>query len=266
MGFVETYFLNPIKVEQGYNYLNTIVYALIAFGCIWLISRLLLKTKSKVDIKFLVQLLTFVGIGSFLRVIIDKREIQRAFWNVSPGIYLTITTIFLFSFVFSILLERKAKFKSWKTVTVLGSSVLIVLITASFPLRFIHILPAVFILLMFILLTLSFHLIFERAKANWIMKPLPFLAFSAQLFDATVTSFLVQYFGAVEKHPLPRLIMEKVGTAFAFYPIKILVVLFAVYYIIKEVDNKTFRNLLIVSILILGLAQGLRNILGFVIY
>ena len=95
MGFIDTYFLSPIRFEQGYSYYNTIAYALIAYLSLWSLNKLFNKTKMKIDVKFLLTLLPFIFIAAFLRVLVDKREIIRAAWNVSPGIYILITSIFL---------------------------------------------------------------------------------------------------------------------------------------------------------------------------
>jgi len=266
MGFFQAYFLDPIRVEQGYTYINTIVYALIAFGALYLLNRLFKKINIDFDINFLFQLLPFVVLGSFLRVLVDRNEIRRAAWNVSPGIYIAITSLFLLSFGIALIIKNRTKIDTWKTVTMLGSSILLGVIASSLPLRLDNLIWSGFILSFFLLLILVSHIIFERLDWEWVLKPLVFFAFLAQLFDATVTAFLIQFFGAVEKHPLPRLVIEYFGSGFAFYPLKIGVVLVALYYISKEVKDKSFRNLLIISIIILGLAQGLRNFLGFLIF
>lgn len=266
MGFIQTYFIDPIRLEQGYTYYNSVVYALVAFAAIWGLSVMFKKADTKIDFRFMLQLVPFIVIGSFLRILVDKREIHRAAWNVSPGIYILVAFLFLASYVIGLLLNNYYKVDNWLTVTVLGTSIFLGLLISSLPLRVFHLIPAGFIVSLFALLSMSFHLIFEKLNWSWIMKPLPFFAFMAQLFDATMTAFLVQFFGAVEKHPLPKAVIDFFGTGFAFYPLKIIVILLALYVITKDVRNKTLRNLLIVSIFVLGFAQGLRNLLGFIIF
>jgi len=261
----DTYFLQPIRVEQGYNYFNTIVYAVIAFLALYLLNKLFKKHETKINVKFFASLLPFVAVGAFARVLVDKSILSRTFWTISPGIYLTIASLFILSYLLGNYLERKSKIKREKFVFGAGLILLIALIGIVLPINLTNIKFASLILGVFLLWITTVFLVLRKINWEWATRPLPFVALAAQLFDATVTSFIIQFFGAWEKHPLPRAVIEFTGTGFAFVPLKLIVILLALYFISKEMKDKSFRNLLIVSIAVLGFAQGLRNILGFVI-
>jgi len=262
--FVNRYFISPIQYEQGYNYINTITYALLAFAFLFLLARFFRKTETKIDIKFLLSLLPFIVLGSFIRVLVDSGQLQRSFWTVSPGIYFSVAFLFFTSFIIAFYLEKFTEIQSLKTTAFFGLVLLLSLVVYSLPIKMTNLGATAIILTTFSLITVLSYFILKKLSWSWATNPLSFTALSAQLFDATTTSFLVQFFGAVEKHPLPRFVIDTFGSGFVFFPLKIIVILFAVYVITKEVEDRYLRNTLIISIIILGLAQGLRNILSFV--
>jgi uncharacterized membrane protein len=76
----------------------------------------------------------------------------------------------------------------------------------------------------------------------------------------------VDFFGGVEKHPIPRYFIEHFGTGLVFYPLKLLVLLPAIYLIFTELkDRKQLRNFLLISIAVLGFAEGLRNFITLIL-
>lgn len=259
--FFNKYFAQPIKFEQGYTYINTIVYALVAFGFLVGLSKIFKKTKTKINPSFFLALTPFIILGSFGRVLVDKNLLPRTFWTVSPGVYLSVAILFILAFLVGTIVNQDTN----KIIFRAGSIFLILSIIYAYPIRFVNIGFASLFVLIFGISVLISYSILKGLDWLWALKPLNFIAISAQLFDAINTSFLVQFFGAVEKHPLPRTVMEFFGNAFVFIPLKLFVILSAIYFINKEVKDKTLRRLLILSIAILGTAQGLRNILGFII-
>lgn len=263
--FFDNYFLQPIKIEQGYNYVNTVVYAVVAFSALYLLNKLFKKHGTKLNINFFASLLPFAAIGAFARVLVDKSILGRTFWTVSPGIYLTVAALFILAYTGGNYLNKKNKISRERFVFGSGLVLLASLTAIAFPFSFTNIKFASLIFGVFLIWIIILFLVLRKLNWKWATKPLPLVALSAQLFDATVTAFIVEFFGAWEKHPLPRAVIEYTGTGFSFVPLKLIVILLALYFIAKEVKDKSFRNLLMVSIAVLGFAQGLRNILGFVI-
>jgi uncharacterized membrane protein len=84
----------------------------------------------------------------------------------------------------------------------------------------------------------------------------------AQLFDASATFIAVTYYGYSEQHVLPNALTSLVGSALVMYPLKITVILFALYIIDTYVEDRTIKNMLKLAIFILGLAEGLRDVLS----
>ena len=70
--FIQSYFLNPIWDRTGYNMVNTLAYAAIALGALYLIWRYFEKRNISIDRAFWAGALAFVLWGSSLRVLTDS--------------------------------------------------------------------------------------------------------------------------------------------------------------------------------------------------
>lgn len=84
----------------------------------------------------------------------------------------------------------------------------------------------------------------------------------AHIFDASSTFVAVDFYGYGEQHVVPSALTKLTGTAFVMYPLKIIVILSALYVIDLYVEDRTVKNMLKLAIFILGLAPGLRNFLS----
>jgi len=70
--FIQSYFLNPIWDRTGYNMVNTLAYAAIALGALYLIWKIFEQKKFFIDRAFWAGALAFVLWGSSLRVLTDS--------------------------------------------------------------------------------------------------------------------------------------------------------------------------------------------------
>jgi uncharacterized membrane protein len=85
------------------------------------------------------------------------------------------------------------------------------------------------------------------------------------MFDASATFIAVDFLGAIEKHPLPNMISGFVGTAAIMYALKLIVLIPLIYLLNKEFKDKNFVAYLAIAIAVLGLAEGLRDLLTIII-
>ena len=111
-------------------------------------------------------------------------------------------------------------------------------------------------------LLISSAFIILRNKWSLITDKFNLSVLMAHLFDASSTFIAVTYYGYSEQHVLPNTITSLAGTALVMYPLKITVILFALYVIDTYVEDRTIKNMLKLAIFILGLAPGLRNFLS----
>ena len=83
----------------------------------------------------------------------------------------------------------------------------------------------------------------------------------AHLFDASTTYVAVEYFNYYEQHVLPNALNQLFDTYLTLFPMKIIVIVAVLYIIDQYFDDLTIKNLLKLTVFVLGLAPGLRNIL-----
>ncbi len=266
MGFIDEYFLSPIRVEQGYNFVNTVTYAIIALVLIYIIFNVFKRFNIKLNFEFLLAMFPFILIGSSLRVFVDMQAIFRNFWTVSPGIYLLLTSTFLFCMFVGVLLERQKLITHWQSFTI-SSGIFLILIEIYFfssNLNFENMDLAFLIIFILSVLNLIFYKIFSKLNWKWICSRFGFAAFFAHLLDSVVTAIILFFVGGWEKHPLPRFFIEKFGP-FSFIPLKLLVIIPSIYIISKEIKDIEFRNFLFMAITVLGLAEGIRNFIALIL-
>jgi uncharacterized membrane protein len=82
---------------------------------------------------------------------------------------------------------------------------------------------------------------------------------SAHFLDASATFVALTYYGYLEQHIVPRMLFSVAGNA-SFFALKIAVLLPVLYLIDRYAEEGSFKNLLKIVILILGLAPGLRDL------
>jgi uncharacterized membrane protein len=92
------------------------------------------------------------------------------------------------------------------------------------------------------------------------------LILSGHMLDASATYVGVDHYGYSEKHRLPSLLMEITGTAAVMFPLKLLFLLPALYYIDSSIGNDVGENrhllaLVKLAILVLGFGPGIRDLL-----
>jgi uncharacterized membrane protein len=83
----------------------------------------------------------------------------------------------------------------------------------------------------------------------------------AHMLDASSTYLGVDWFGYYEKHVVPTFLIDLAGTAVVMYPLKLIVLLPAVFMIDKAIDDRSLRNLTKLALITLGLAPAVRNTL-----
>jgi uncharacterized membrane protein len=266
MDIWDTYFLQPIRVESGYNFVNTITYAVLALALLYVLFKIFVYLKIRINYKFFIALLPFILFGSSTRAFVDSGYIVRNFWTISPGIYLMTTAIFLLVMFTSFLISKQFKNIEWTMHTfVIGFIILLFQwYRVSKDIGITNFNVFIYILITFVILSVAFYYLFDKLNWKWITDRFGFTAFSAQLLDAIATALILYLVGGWEKHPLPRFFIEQFGPM-SFIPLKILVILPAIYLISIELEDKQLRNFLLMSIAVLGLGESLRNILSLIL-
>jgi len=263
--FFNKYFIIPIQTDGGYNFVNTITYAIIALILLYGIYKLFEKLKVNIDLKFFYSLIPFIVLGASIRAFVDHHLLPYGFWFSSPGLYVLVAAVWLGIFLLSHFLEKYVTcVKSWKRVLVAGAllNAIIWFYAIANGLRFDNLKYGLAIIGLAVLVSGVLYFAFKKLKFT---DKISFLPFPAHLLDASATFIAVDFLGFTEKHPLPVFFSHLVGTAAAMYVLKLAVLIPAVYLIRKEIKDKNMANFLLIAIAVLGFAEGLRDLLTVLI-
>jgi len=251
----ESYFIEPILSNSGYNPVNTLVYSII-FACAILSIYYMFdrKFRIKFDTDFFIAILPFIFFSSALRVLEDAKIVSSIFL-ISPLAYITIFSIFFLVFVIAWIIQKKFAYPYQLTLFSVGS-VLFLLVFSLFTLKT----PLPFILQLFLFSPAAFGLFLLSKTINF-FKGLNGIALSSQIFDGFVTFLATSFFGRIEQHFLPRFLILQVG-AWTFPLAKVLITIFVLLAIDRYFEDENFRNFLKIIVCVLGFGQGGRDLLS----
>ena len=191
--FINTYYLNPIRTDDGYNLVNTITWAVVLGICIFGVFRLLEKLEVKINPRFILSILPFVLAGSSLRVLEDSPagifHPPFSYLLITPNIYFLVFIITVFCLWFSIRLQKAGLVKDYHPVFA-GFGLAWFFINLGTLLHFENIVVAyvpVFVVGAGTGLTFAFYLVARRLKSSIFTDPLNLSILMAHLMDASST-------------------------------------------------------------------------------
>src|SRR4030042_3710404 len=246
--FVKKYYVDPIRLGTGYNFVNSMTYALLFVGSTYLFFLFLNKSKIRIDKRLAVAVLPYVVLGSFVRVLEDAHIVTNYFL-VTPMIW-AVFIFGVFSLIFiSRLIERRFGIPYFKIMFLVAVFLLMI------PVSMLH-----FKSLHGMWLTLMFFLpwIIVSCLAKWNIGNK--LVSLAHIFDATVSVVAISYFGFFEQYPIPRMLSSINPSLYIM--IKAVVVVGFMILIDRFSKEREFNNYLKLIIGILGLGPGLRNFIS----
>lgn len=269
--FIYKYYIEPIWAGTGYNPINTITYAVIALLALYMIWLSFKKYNVKIDRKLIYGVLTFVLLGSTVRVVTDsiKNEVFKpvtpihqavlsshiydyGYLSVSPGIYIVIAAIL---FITMAILWKIKKPELLGTVgLVLWVPHLLLLLP--FMSYLVYIFPI-------LVLTAVPTFIAWKYFKNEIYA----LIVAAQSLDGAATFFIIDIFSKIsgkvyfEQHVIGGAIGQIFGTFFAFFLVKMALSLVISYVLSREKDmSEDELNFIALAIMIMGFAPGIRSL------
>jgi len=277
--FIYKYYIDPIRYEQPYNAVETLTYALILIAAVYLIYRWFKKSGFPLDGQFVMATLPYIILGGVLRVIQDSRMIQSdlQFLIVTPLIYFVIFFYTVTILVISHYLEKQGLCNSYLKVYA-GVGIfsvfcvaLVLLVWGMTHTRIDLFVLAVIPLMATVATLLVFACMRYVLRWEYVTDPLYITLLFGQLLDASATSFgidlhpSVQY---IEQHVVGSALIEWTHTAFVMFPLK-LVVLFPAIYVMemyRKEANPAFWHLVLLAMIVVGLAPGIRDMTRMVLY
>ncbi|MEK6909851.1 MAG: DUF63 family protein [Candidatus Aenigmatarchaeota archaeon] len=246
--FIRQYYIDPMVLGEGYNFVNTLTYALLVVFATYLTFKFLEKMKVNIDRNFIMSIMILVVLGTMVRLL-EEAGVSASYFLVTPMIWIESFAFIFGFFLVSKFIEKKFKIPYYKTISAVGLVLLII------PLSLILSRLTQFTgMLISLGLLLPFALIFYFIKWKLENK----LVSMAHIFDATATFTAIQFFGFTELHVIPRLLIGTFSPV-AFIMVKVLVVAGVLILIDRYSDDKKFNNFLKLIIAVIGLAPGLRD-------
>ncbi|MEM0455688.1 MAG: DUF63 family protein [Candidatus Anstonellales archaeon] len=257
MDFIDKYFISPILMRESYNIYNTIVYAIIAIVALYLLSQYFQRRGIKMlDNDMFNSAIPYAITGGVIRAIVDlvdsgKRAdgiyslYQYSFWNVTPGIYLVMASLFIFIYY----LELRYNLK--KLTSVIGYSLL--------AFHVFLVLPNIHNLAGFLAIVMAYIPAVLLSNTG-----LQFYAYFGQGLDGGSTFIGIELVGKyAEKHVLSGLIGDNLSYL-VFYVLKLALVFVIDRYYQRVGLNDDDRRIILSIAAILGLGVGTRNMLRIV--
>jgi len=241
------------------------IVALVILVLIIEFSTKVLFKKIALDKNFVIASIPVIVFAISVRVLADAGVYSKSdYWSVTPGIYVLA---FAFGFVcYSIgyVINRN---DYWKIAAALETPFALYF-AYKLLLRLEHLKNLVFPLAAAALLTALVYLIIRYASEKYaslkkIAKIENFAIIFAHMLDASSSFIGIDYFGFAEEHILPEFFIGLAGTGAVMIPLKLLVVIPALYFLESYAEEKKEEDLYYRMVkfifFILGIGPGTRN-------
>lgn len=276
--FLYKYYIDPIIYGQPYTIVDTLTYALILILSVYLVYRGLRRFGIEIDRDFVLATIPFVVLGGLLRVVEDTGMIASDLHIllITPIIFFVVFFITVGALFLSRLLEVKGVVREYsRTYGLIG----VALSAAFFVLLILwgaantRVDPVVLLAIPAMAAVSSAAVFaFLRSVLGWeyVRDPLYLLLIVGHLFDASATSFGIDLHALhyVEQHVVGSALIEWSGTAFAMFPLKLAVIVPAIYVLelYRKEGNVAFWHLVLLAMIVVGMAPGVRDMMRMVIY
>jgi len=254
MGFVEEYFLSPIYSYQGYNLVNTTVYAVAALAFLYLIYVLFKRASVPVGESFFKGVVAFTLFGSSKRVVTDMVDggllsgglwelYSYNIWNVSPTIYVVVALLFLLFYLLEVRLGRRG-----------------LAYRAGMALALPHLLPILLHITHWWILPAAFvpSLILYAAARYYFNNPWLAFPVGSHALDGVASVLAITLLSYGEQHVLANLL---IGIHPWLFPITKVVVAFLFSHFLRSEKDPHLYWILLSAATVMGLAPGFRNVL-----
>jgi len=275
--FITKYYIDPTLLNQPYNIVSTLTYAIILIVALFCIYRWLRWSGITIDEKFIIATLPFVVFGALVRTIYDTHMVTSdlQFLLVTPPIYFVT---FLYT-VIALVTTRALAAKGWiqdflkwyRNIGIISAAAVALLLGywASGH-EGLHIEVFLIIAGMTVLATLAVWA-FMKYILKWeqVSEPLFLFLILGQMLDASATSYGIDLspVNYIEEHVVGTALIAVTGTAFSMFLLK-LIVLFPAVYILqlyRKDAQPDLWHLIVFAMIVLGFAIGLRNMTQMVL-
>jgi uncharacterized membrane protein len=276
--FIYKYYIDPIRLGEPYNVVDTLTYALVLVLSVYLVYRWLKRSGITLDGDFILATIPYVVLGGLLRVVEDTGMISSdlRFLLITPLIFFVVFFIAAGALVLSRFLEKKGvipRFLAFYGGIGVGVSAAATLVLTWYGLTqaTIDLVVLGSILLIAAATSLAVMLLLEKIfRWEFAADPLYRVLIIGQMLDASATGYGIDL-GPVpyqEVHVVGSALIRWTGTAFSLFPLKLAVVIPAIYVLemYRREGNREFANLVLLAMITVGLAPGVRDMVRMVLH
>ncbi len=264
--FISHYYINPLIYDTGYNPVDTVTYAVILGLSLFGVHKLLNKLNITVDDVFILAVSPYIFVGGSLRVVEDAGLVSAP-WKyllITPLIFFLIFFVCTGALVISIGIANLIGIKYYWPFGIIGTAwgiinvVLLYLNSTTF-----NITVPVVVFSVGLGLAVLVYFIAKKFDIKLFRNRVNVFILDSQLLDATATAFGITFLPYAEKHVLPSFLIAETGTAFIMYPLKLLVIIPALYIVDRYLkgESENLIGLVKLAILTVGLAPAIRDIM-----
>lgn len=260
-----------------YTVFQTILYALLVLLGLYILYRCLKKAAIPIDTPLILTGLSYIILGGLLRVIEDTGLVPEPWWIlfVTPQVYI-LTLIFAVVMLFiSYQLQKKKIVVSYTTPFMLGG-VISTLIAAGVLVWFgftqaadVDLGSGIAVLLIAAAAAAALWAVLRYLfRWEFINETLYLVLIAGHMLDASATSYALEFKGYIEQHVLGSTLIELTGTPYVMFALKIAVLIPAVWVLEKfrkEEGMESIWHLVLLAMIVVGLAPGLRDVLRMVL-
>jgi len=276
--FLYKYYIDPIRYGEAYTLVDTLTYALILIAAVYLLYRGLRRYGIAIDDELVLATLPYVVFGGLLRVVEDTGMITSdlRFLLITPLIFFVVALIAGVALFGGKIAENAGIVsrysKVYAGVGIAGSflsGAALVWFGLTETTIALGVLAAILTLAAVSSLALWAFMAYAL-KWGYVSNLLYKLLIFGHMLDASATSYGIDLHPVhyVEQHVVGGALIDATGTAFSMFLLKFAVIVPAVYVLelYRREGDTGFWHLILLAMIIVGMAPGIRDLTRMVLY
>ncbi|MGB4279659.1 MAG: DUF63 family protein [Methanoculleus sp.] len=276
--FLYKYYIDPIRYGEAYTLVDTLTYALILIAAVYLLYRGLRRYGIAIDDELVLATLPYVVFGGLLRVVEDTGMITSdlRFLLITPLIFFVVALIAGVALFGGKIAENAGIVSRYSKVYAgvgIAGSFLSGAALVWFGLTETTIALGVLAAILTLAAVSSLALwAFMAYALNWgyVSNLLYKLLIFGHMLDASATSYGIDLHPVhyVEQHVVGGALIDATGTAFSMFLLKFAVIIPAVYVLelYRREGDTGFWHLILLAMIVVGMAPGIRDLTRMVLY
>lgn len=276
--FIYKYYIDPIRYGEPYSLVDTLTYAIVLIISLFLVYRWLVSRRIPLDRQLVLSTLPFVVLGGLLRVIEDTGMIssELRYLLVTPIIFFVVFLIAVLSLLLSHALSSHGVIADYHRIyagigVLLSSLCILALAHFGICCSRIGLVELLAIPSLACATSLALYLFLRHLLAwEYVSDLLYRILIFGHMLDASATSYGIDLHEVPyrEVHVLGSALISLTGTGFSMFLLKLLVLVPAIFVLerYRQEGSAGFWHLVLLAMIVLGLAPGIRDMGRMVLF